>query len=314
MKKLLAVIITWTIFMAPAMAQELERIGEWGTPPYHHIEQTGTALYAVSENGWIDVFDVTEAASPVRGDRVRLAGKPYALLFHNERAYVSSGWAGIQMLDVSDPLHPVLTGQVDLDSDVRDLSAVGNTLFIASRDNGLGIADLSDPDHPSLIEYVSEFTIDDTVTELLTDTIVTLIDGTTLFVSDGTYGLVVLDITDPRAPTYVNYSTTGYIVLELLVEDDLLIAGLGIGGVYLFDITDLTNIVGLDNFVSESVDLDGDGSNDYTYQVNYTYGIQKHGDALYIADGVGFEVLDISDTTDIGILHEQLNEFPPRMP
>ena len=92
MKKLLAVLITWMALMAPLSAQELERIGEWGTPPYHHFEVTGTTLYAVSENGWVDVFDISEPTAPVRGMRLRLEGTPKRCLIDGDRAYVSSGW------------------------------------------------------------------------------------------------------------------------------------------------------------------------------------------------------------------------------
>ena len=304
MKKLLAVLITWMALMAPLPAQELERIGEWGTPPYHHFEVTGTTLYALSENGWLDVFDIADPAMPVRGMRLRLEGTPKQLLIDGHRAYISSGWGGIIVLDITDPGTPVMTNRVDIGSDVRHLSLNGTTAYLCSRGNGIGIVDVTDPDHPTLVELQTEFAIEGELEEIFFDTIVSLVNSSTLFVSDSSGELIALDITDPREPTYVGHFSAGADINAMIIEGDLLIAGSGISGVSTFNVADLTAMVRLDSFSSLSVDLDDDGYTDYTYRIDYAYRLVLRGDALYVADGSGFDVLDISNTSDILVHHD----------
>ena len=38
--------------------------------------------------------------------------------------------------------------------------------------------------------------------------------------------------------------------------------------------------------------------------MDYAYRLIKRGDVLYVADGTGFDVLDISDTSDILVHHD----------
>lgn len=309
MNKLLAVIILLIAFIAPVAAQELERIGEWGTPPYHHIEKNGTTLYALSENGWLDVIDITEPELPVRGMRMELAGTPYQMLLHGDRAYISSGWAGILILDITNPAEPVLLKQQDLGIDVRHLTILENTMYLSARGNGVGIMDFSDPDNPQLLSTVSEFTIDGEVSERLGDTLLTVTNGSSLFISDAIYGLVALDISDRRTPAYQDYVFLGSDIQDILIYDDVLIVGLGASGVSLYDISDMSDIVQLSNFTTQTADLDDDGVSDYTYRLIFTYNLVRRGDLLYVADGAGFDVLDISDTAAITTVHDYDTPF-----
>ena len=77
------------------------------------------------------------------------------------------------------------------------------------------------------MNFRPSFTVNGELEEIFFDTILSLIDGSTLFVSDSSGELIALDITDPRAPTYVGHFSTGSDINEMIIEGDLLIGGTG---------------------------------------------------------------------------------------
>jgi len=290
MKKLLAVFILGLIVTGTGIAQTLERVGEWGSPAYDRIVKVQNMAYMLSESGWLDVINITDAAQPELVTRLHFDGKPRRLLLNGSVAYLATGWGGLYVLDISVPEAPVVITHVDLDADVTCMGITGNYLYAGTRLQGIAILDISDPASPALdhrygvaegtAEFVSAIVFDDT-------------HG---YVLDNQAGLYVLDVTDPLAPDALVRLSLGFTTNGAVLSGSTLVVAAGINGVQLIDISDPLTPTLAGTFTSQSFDLDSDGTTDVTYSVSFIHQVFVDGTTLVAADGdKGFDILDISD-------------------
>ncbi len=152
-------------------------------------------------------------------------------------AYVACGGAGLQILDLTDPENPVLLGEYPTSNGTMSVDVVGAVAYIADGHNGLRCLDVSDPTSPVLLgtydppgfvdgvvvrdglAYITDGFIDaglrivdvaDPTQPVLVGSLVTdgmaismELDGSYLYLTEGSRGFKVIDVSDPTSPTVV---------------------------------------------------------------------------------------------------------------
>ncbi|MFX1317904.1 MAG: Loki-CTERM sorting domain-containing protein [Promethearchaeota archaeon] len=188
-------------------------------------------------------------------------------------AFIAAGESGLLSVDISDPAHPVY-----LDNHTtapgrfyRRLDIQGHLAFVCDAPfGGVRVYDISDP---SNLQYLSTYT--------LSYPYDVAVAGDVIFVADGTYGVYLLNASNPFAgPTLLSYYDLGTVpnVTSVWVQGHHLYAVSNTpssdSNIAVFDLTDLSNIVPTDIL---------------SMTQNHT-SIYVDGDIAYVTD-VGFAVV-----------------------
>ncbi len=290
MKKLFTVLVLGMLAATAVSAGNLEKIGEWGAPAYNRVVKIQNMAYMLSESGFLDVLNITDSANPQFITRLHFDGKPKFLLADGDIAYLSAGWGGIYTLDVSDPANPIVKNHLEIAADVREMSKTDGYLYAVVGLQGIEIIDISDPFTP-VVDHA--YGIEE---EVLGKTKSVLLDGDHAFVGDDRKGLVVLDTTDPTAPSPTVALSLGTSVYGMAKCGNTLVLSLGAAGIFTVDVTDPAAPVFGIKLSSGSVDLDGDGTDDVTFNISYAYQIFPLGNQAIVADGDnGFDIVNVED-------------------
>ncbi|MCK5878188.1 MAG: hypothetical protein KAH24_00305, partial [Holophagae bacterium] len=292
MKKLFAVFVFGMMVMGMGFAQTLEKVGEWGAPPYTRVVKVQNMAYMLSENGWLDVVNVADPAQAVLVTRLHFDGKPKRLLLNGNIAYLAAGWSGLYVLDISIPEAPVTTAHLDLNADTTCMGITGNYLYVGTRLQGIIIMDISDPGAPVLDH---SYGVNENTTMFISGM---AFDETHAYVLDNQGGLYVVDVTDPLAPDALVRLALGFSTYGAVLSGTTLAVAAGVSGVQLLDVSDPAVPTLAGAFTSQGFDLNSDDVIDVTYSISYVYQVFVDGTTLVAADGdKGFDILDISDPT-----------------
>jgi hypothetical protein len=180
-------------------------------------------------------------------------------------AYIAAGPDGLVTLDVSDPANPVLLDQhsVGLNPFYRKLDVQGKRAYVAnyaaSTYSGLVIYDVSDPSNLDFLDYGS--------LSYATDVHV---EGEVAFIADGTFGVYIINVSDPFSMSVISSFTHTGNVTSLWVQGyHLYVTANGINDdLSIYDITDLSSPTAVNLASSSSVDH---------------YDVFVDGDACYVA-------------------------------
>lgn len=180
----------------------------------------GTVVYATMINGAMDIFDVSDPTDPVFLSTygVDVPG-PYVLTYDlavsNQMAYLAINgfnFKGIRVADVSQPEAPFGVGVIEVGENIN-LAATANTLitqFDLSDPMGFRAFNMSNPSSPSLIgSFVTPGDMHDITT-----------DGERVYISDGAFGLEILDASDAGVLDFLGlYSAPGFVAGLTAVGD-----------------------------------------------------------------------------------------------
>jgi hypothetical protein len=133
-------------------------------------------------------------------------------------AYLANSFSGLQIVDISDPAHLRILSSLLPPGRAWDITVSGDILFLASGDEGLHLIDISRSDSPTIL---SQLKLDQHMILKLE-----IVDKT-IYATTGKKGLLVIDISDTKAPRLVKtlYADTG--AWGLLADQETLYVSCG---------------------------------------------------------------------------------------
>lgn len=211
---------------------------------------------------------------------------PNQIFISGNYAYVSSAQLGIRIFDVSDPANPIYLSTIaTTGAEVVNLYAEGHFLYTAQKQYGAAVYNVADPHNPQSWLTCDGPGIDGQPCSW--PRAITAADGYA-YVADGTYGLVVLDVTLPISRivgTYL-YSFGNY-PQSIAVSGKYAFLG-GNSGLRIFDVSNpaAPTLAG---------ELARDDSKPDAQNVGEVTGIVIAGNHAYLASKTrGLKVVDIS--------------------
>lgn len=198
---------------------------------------TGERLYAVDDSN-LQVFDITQLDDPVAGNEVTIAFGVETIFPFRDKLFIGSQ-IGMYIYDISDPDNPVQESEFVHVRSCDPVVANDSMAYVTLRDgsacwggdNELEVLDVRDINNPQL---VATYNMDHPHG--------LAIDGTTLFVCEGAFGLKVFDATDSRAITANRLAHIDDIhAFDVIPLGGVLIV-IGDDGLYQYDYQDPENI------------------------------------------------------------------------
>lgn len=303
------------------------------------IAWAGDRLCVLDYSFIFHVVDVSSPALPNRIGGIEFDGFnfPDRLAATEGRAIASNSFATLFFLDLSDPAMPVLSATETLVSDVRAIAADGERAAVAANVstrvdgdgfNGLEVYGLPSigeidrrgsyktPQHPDFIRAEGDllFVIDEVAfnrwvlhvmdptdpalpltqgtIELTGEPYEIRRDGNLVYVAIYTSGIQVVDVSMPSSPTTANVVDipAGYIN-DMELDDDRLYVAAGTGGVQIFDRSNPTQPSYL-----------GVWPDPFTLYEGYAETLVPAGSNLYVADGEGLHVLEVSNPSNVTVV------------
>ena len=194
-----------------------EDVGEcWG------IDVAGSIVYVADANG-IKVLDFSNPPN------LKLIGfyplVPRGLTVRDGLAYVSQEFDGVKIYNVSNPAAISLVGSFTSSNSFTygPVSLAGNYAYV-SDSFGLRILNVANPAAPTEVSYTP--THDESSWLVL--------NGSQVFVGEGSYGFTVYDVSDPAAPQLLNQNSVLGAVQTLALNGGRVYVASGEGGLQIF--------------------------------------------------------------------------------
>ena len=254
--------------------------------------------YAYFGSNGFRVLDVSNTANPIQvGFDPEILGSMVQLSNVNDNIAVMApksmgGSNKVNIMDISDKTNPTKLAHYTAPNMTYDLKLQGNYAFIATWWDGLRIVDYSNPSSPYLASHILGWVNSNSIPgEDYCFSSAVAVKGNYAYLSDykpfsdkDTFGIYVVDISDPTNPVFVNRfkdfeSSTSAMKI---VGNYLYLSG-SQGMMEILDITDPLNIELLSTFLLSDSARDIDVFGDFAYIANY------------ILEGV--QVINISDPT-----------------
>ncbi|MGA1840282.1 MAG: MopE-related protein [bacterium] len=105
------------------------------------------ALLANGENG-LSIIDITDLNSPIYAGKFDTSGSARSVAISGNYACIADGSNGLVIIDITDPAIPTYAGGIDTDGYAQGVAISGNYTYIADGSNGLVIIDITDPTNP----------------------------------------------------------------------------------------------------------------------------------------------------------------------
>ena len=204
------------------------------------IDWLENLLALSTQDGWVQVVDVTDPTAPVAASLNNGFGVTPAPLLQRrggDRLLFAAGSVGLRCLDLADPASPVLRDALSLTGAPRALAAKGDTLFVLADGYGLHAVDSGNPD--ALVAMDSDSI---TAAQLLDLDV----DGPRLAVAARADGIALFDVGDASNPVLVNQFLVdlgggALRVKGVRVVGTLLFAAVDSEGFMIYDISNLAS-------------------------------------------------------------------------
>lgn len=202
-------------------------IGAYRPPFGNEIFVSGTVAYLADGTGNLVILDVSIPNDPGRLFSYGLqVASAEGVFVSGGLAYVACGNDGLKIVDVSDPTSPTLRGSVDTPDRAVRVHVVNRFAYVADSNSGLQIIDARNPDAPQIRGFHNP---SGTVSDVR-------VSGTVAYVADT--NLLVLDVSDPSAPTPITALPTAGSASSLDLSGNLLYVGNGSNGLEVVDVSD----------------------------------------------------------------------------
>ncbi len=208
----------------------------------------GTSLFLAGEWGLL-LLDIADPLSPRELGFLQTTDSPYSQLepiaigvaVHQNTAYLAVSGAGLYVIDISDPSRPTLLsvfnepmplayGKKNETINVMDVVVQPPYAYILDQ-NAVRIVDVSDSENPKGLGIFALPTIPFNNGGGASRSLA--IEGNKLFVVDNAAGLLVLDVTDPSAPTLDSELHLPGIASWVVVENETIYVAAGEGGLFI---------------------------------------------------------------------------------
>lgn len=223
------------------------------------------------------VIDISNPLEPAKIGEHEVYPNVEFLYVSDTHAYVVNRDIGLSIVDITDPSSPIVESFLGMNDDAQGVYGNDNYIYVADGRAGLEIVDVQDPMnpiiagnyHPGILSYFRDVYIVDSLAYVAVSTI---------------NRMTILNLSDPVNPTLVGeYLAPGRPFL-VCVEGDYAYLSIESIGMHIIDITDPTAPV-LAGAFNESAPLN-------------IWGMDVHGDYLYIVQEYSLKIMDVSDPTN----------------
>jgi len=146
---------------------------------------------------------------------------------------------GLAVMDISDPQNPTIISQLYLPGESKDIAIDGFIVFVAGGRGGVFILDITNPEQPVLLGTCEIQGYD--ISRIF-------ISGDFAYVSDLTYGLFIVDVSDRTNPSVVGQYHTTDNIEGTYVDNNIAYVTISASGLDIVDISDRSNPQFLANF------------------------------------------------------------------
>lgn len=207
---------------APQVKSSLLGVGKYY--PNVLLEQD-TAYLNVSPDGLV-VLDVSSPESPIQTGFILTSSWIEGSDYESGLLYLPGN--GLEIVDVSDPANLTLVSQWGVPS-TADVEVSGGYAYITDDDdNTLHVVDVTDPANPFevgiLPAYGKVYFLD--------------VAGDKAYFADMVYGLLVVDISTPSAPSLMSMTSTGHLPHGVDVDSGLAAVTANYGTLHMLDVSD----------------------------------------------------------------------------
>ena len=261
-------LIALCFIMAPVVqALEISQVGVYDFGVAYDVVYGDNIAY-VSGNDGVDIFDVSDKATPEKLTRIENSDGTFGLALRENTLYIAGTSDGFFIADISDPSNPDIIGSI---SGITALNVfVDEDFAYITHGDSFSIVDISEPSNPYIIA---------TVTGSDRRYHVHVVEDT-LYLGETDRGLMVYDISNREEPVYVTTVTGTSGIFDVISKGEHLYLACHGNGIKILDISDreTPRIIGSHNNGGEA------------------YGIHIVDDYLLVADlQQGVEILDISN-------------------
>ena len=224
----------------------------------------------VTNNKGVYVFEIINPRNPILVSKIN-TGVTFGIDIHNDQAFII-GEGQLKIVDISEPVNPIIRKELDFIEYSQSLIVEDSYLYIAN-ERGLDILDISDLEQIRNISHYGDIWYRSTA-----------IKEGIAYIASYNNGVEVVDVSNPNTPKRITMVSGTEGAVSLHVHNDFLFVARSNQGISILDISIKESPKVISNFCDND---DGEakdvwGNNDY----------------LFIQDGWGVEVLDISDPSN----------------
>jgi len=167
---------------------------------------SGDYVYATAGVSGMEVIDISDPANPSSVSVINggVTG-PWAegINVSGNYAYVGNG-GGTDIFDISDPTNAFLVSTIANEGWIQDAMPISNFLYACDWSNGIDIINISDPANPVYVTTLSNPVNADI-----------MFDGNYGYIASKEYGVTVIDVSSPGAPTIAGTFDTDGVVRKV---------------------------------------------------------------------------------------------------
>jgi PGF-pre-PGF domain-containing protein len=243
----------------------------------------GNYTYLANGNGFV-IVDTSNASTPTLIGSYDSEYSIEDIAVAGNYAYLIDYWNGFVIVDVSDPSSPAFVYS-NYTYNALGVTIEGNYAYVATAD-GLAIFNINDPSSPKI---VGNYEIKDSVD--------IAVIGSYAYLVDYWNGLVILDITNPSAPTFEGKCDTSSWVHDITVSGNYAYLASDYNGLFIVDISSPSSPTIVGNYQNNTTIFypnDVAVAGNYAYLAAYQNGLM----ILNITDSSSPTVASIYDTVD----------------
>ncbi len=188
--------------------------------------------------------------------------------------------AGLKIYDISDPVNPILLDSFYDGGIPHQFFIDEDLLYLADHYNGLEIYNISVPNNIQKIGQIADTGDGETDGVFVNNNVAYTAEW-----HDSTWDwkMVLIDVSDPTNPTnIVDYVDSDNEFVRFYVEDDICYTACLQSGFKILNVSNPMSITEISHFED----------------LNYCFNFQFNNNLVYLADGRGFNILDVNDITN----------------
>lgn len=258
--------------------------GHWiDTIPLDVVGATvvGDYGYAVcGDDGVYGPIDVSDPDEPgIATHSYNTGGYASQVIVSNDTAYVTDGKTGLLLLEALEGSPFELMKTISTSDEIYDVRINDNYAYFAAGITGIQVFNLN-ISNPPREEYRPINNYNTAGSAMAVD-----LSGDSLYVADGSNGLVILDVTSPDAIVSLSgYNVVGDTCLDVAVQNQIAYLACGSRGIRVVDASGVLTSLG--NYLTPG----------------YAKAVDVNGDSLYVADDIGgVRIYDISNPRQLTV-------------
>jgi hypothetical protein len=251
------------------------KVGEYiGPGQAWDVAVTDDYAYVADVVG-LTVVDKSDLGNPTTAGYANISGATWRVAVAGDYAYIAGGEDGLRIFDISDPAQPVQIGIYDTPGIARGVAVAGSYAYVADTWGGVRIIDVINPISPTEAGFI-DMGADQAPMDVA-------IVGKYAYVAltGAPGGFRIVDISDPQHPVLMGGVGSSIPHMGIVVHGRYAyLAAYYTPSLRIWDISNPNLPVFMSSMDTPSID---------------TYDIDVSGQYVYVADGHGLAIFDVSD-------------------